>query len=79
MEYGIRVNAVSSDTIDTPFHAQIKATKPAVFASWVTNIMLGRLDKPKDVVGVMSCLASEYAFFITTETIQIVGGYAFEI
>ena len=27
-EYGIRVNAVSPGTIDTPFHAQIKSTKP---------------------------------------------------
>ena len=31
-EYGIRANAVSPGTIDTPFHAQIKATKPEVFA-----------------------------------------------
>ena len=40
-EYGIRVNAVSPGTIDTPFHAQIKSTKPEVFASWKNNIMLG--------------------------------------
>ena len=29
-EYSIRVNAVSPGTIDTPFHAQIKSTKPEV-------------------------------------------------
>ena len=40
-EYNIRVNAVSPGTIDTPFHAQIKSTKPEVFASWKNNIMLG--------------------------------------
>src|SRR5690606_23477578 len=40
-EYGIRVNAVSPGTIDTPFHAQIKSAKPEVFASWANNIMLG--------------------------------------
>ena len=45
-EYGIRVNAVSPGTIDTPFHAQIKSTKPEVFASWKNNIMLGRLRQP---------------------------------
>ena len=45
-EYGIRVNAVSPGTIDTPFHAQIKSTKPEVFASWKNNIMLGRLGQP---------------------------------
>jgi meso-butanediol dehydrogenase/(S,S)-butanediol dehydrogenase/diacetyl reductase len=78
-EYGIRVNAVSPGTIDTPFHAQIKATKPEVFASWANNIMLGRLGKPEDVAGVVSFLASKDAAFITAETIQIGGGQALGI
>ncbi len=78
-EYGIRVNAVSPGTIDTPFHAQIKATKPEVFASWANNIMLGRLGQPEDVAGVVSFLASKDASFITAETIQIGGGQALGI
>ena len=78
-EYGIRVNAVSPGTIDTPFHAQIKATKPEVFASWANNIMLGRLGQPEDVAGVVSFLASKEASFITAETIQIGGGQALGI
>ncbi|MFP2994287.1 SDR family NAD(P)-dependent oxidoreductase [Spongiivirga sp. MCCC 1A20706] len=78
-EYGIRVNAVSPGTIDTPFHAQIKATKPEVFASWANNILLGRLGQPDDVAGVISFLASEDASFITAETIQIGGGQALGI
>ena len=78
-EYGIRVNAVSPGTIDTPFHAQIKATKPEVFASWANNIMLGRLGQPEDVASVVSFLASEDAAFITAETIQIGGGQALGI
>ena len=78
-EYGIRVNAVSPGTIDTPFHAQIKATKPEVFASWANNIMLGRLGKPEDVAGVVAFLASKDAAFITAETIQIGGGQALGI
>ncbi len=78
-EYGIRVNAVSPGTIDTPFHAQIKATKPEVFASWANNIMLGRLGKPEDVASVVSFLASKDASFITAETIQIGGGQALGI
>ncbi len=73
-EYGIRVNAVSPGTIDTPFHAQIKATKPEVFASWKNNILLGRLGKPDDVAGVVSFLASKDAAFLTAETVQITGG-----
>jgi len=78
-EYGIRVNAVSPGTIDTPFHAQIKATKPEVFKSWANNIMLGRLGQPEDVASVVSFLASKDASFITAETIQIGGGQALGI
>ncbi|MRT94920.1 SDR family NAD(P)-dependent oxidoreductase, partial [Ancylomarina sp. 16SWW S1-10-2] len=78
-EYGIRVNAVSPGTIDTPFHAQIKATKPEVFASWANNIMLGRIGKPEEVASVISFLASDDAAFITAETIQIGGGQALGI
>ena len=73
-EYGIRVNAVSPGTIDTPFHAQIKSTKPEVFASWKNNILLGRLGQPEDVAAVVSFLASDNAAFLTAETIQITGG-----
>ncbi len=78
-EYGIRVNAVSPGTIDTPFHAQIKATKPEVFASWKNNIMLGRLGEAEEVASVVAFLASEGASFITAETIQIGGGQALGI
>ncbi len=78
-EYGIRVNAVSPGTIDTPFHAQIKSTKPEVFASWKNNILLGRLGQPEDVASVVSFLASADAAFITAETIQIGGGQALGI
>ena len=78
-EYGIRVNAVSPGTIDTPFHAQIKATKPEVFASWANNILLGRIGKPEEVASVVSFLASDDASFMTAETIQIGGGQALGI
>ena len=78
-EYGIRVNAVSPGTIDTPFHKQIKSTKPEVFASWANNIMLGRLGQPQDVAGVISFLVSKDASFMTAETIQIGGGQALGI
>ncbi len=73
-EYGIRVNAVSPGTIDTPFHAQIKATKPEVFQSWKNNILLGRLGQPEDVASVISFLVSDSAAFMTAETIQVGGG-----
>lgn len=78
-EYNIRVNAVSPGTIDTPFHAQIKATKPEVFASWKNSVLLGRLGEPEEVAGVVAFLVSDDASFITAETIQIGGGQALGI
>ena len=78
-EYGIRVNAVSPGTIDTPFHAQIKATKPEVFATWKNSVLLGRLGEPEEVASVVSFLASKDASFITAETVQIGGGQALGI
>ncbi|MGA9638095.1 SDR family NAD(P)-dependent oxidoreductase [Flavobacterium sp.] len=78
-EYGIRVNAVSPGTIDTPFHAQIKATKPEVFASWKSSVLLGRLGEPEEVAGVIAFLVSDDASFLTAETIQIGGGQALGI
>lgn len=78
-EYSIRVNAVSPGTIDTPFHAQIKATKPEVFASWKSSVLLGRLGEPEEVAGVISFLVSDDASFITAETVQIGGGQALGI
>ncbi|MEZ8824744.1 SDR family NAD(P)-dependent oxidoreductase [Vibrio amylolyticus] len=75
----IRVNAVSPGTIDTPFHAQIKETKPEVFASWADSIMLGRLGQPEEVASAISFLASKDASFITAETLQIGGGQALGI
>lgn len=78
-EYGIRVNAVSPGTIDTPFHAQIKSTKPEVFASWKNNILLGRIGQPEEVASVISFLVSNDASFLTAETIQVGGGQALGI
>jgi NAD(P)-dependent dehydrogenase (short-subunit alcohol dehydrogenase family) len=78
-EYGIRVNAVSPGTIDTPFHAQIKETKPEVFASWKNSIMLGRLGQPEEVASVVSFLAGKDSSFLTAETIQVGGGQALGI
>ncbi|WP_375749435.1 SDR family NAD(P)-dependent oxidoreductase [Vibrio sp. HN007] len=76
---GIRVNCVSPGTIDTPFHKQIKETKPEVFASWANSIMLGRLGQPEEVASVIAFLVSKDASFMTAETVQIGGGQALGI
>lgn len=76
-EYDIRVNAVSPGTIDTDFHANIKATKPEVFASWKNNILMKRLGQPEEVASVIEFLVSDKAAFLTGEIIQINGGQDF--
>lgn len=73
-EYNIRVNGVSPGTIDTPFHAGIKATNPALFQTWKNNILMKRFGQPQEVAEVVSFLCSEKASFLTGEIIQINGG-----
>ncbi len=76
-EYGIRANAVSPGTIDTPFHDNIKKTNPTVFESWKNNILMKRFGQPEEVGSVISFLCSEKASFLTGEIIQINGGQDF--
>lgn len=76
-EYGIRVNAVSPGTIDTPFHNDIKKTNPALFESWKNNILMKRFGKPEEVANVIYFLTSNQASFLTGEVVQINGGQDF--
>ncbi|WP_249029238.1 SDR family NAD(P)-dependent oxidoreductase [Tannockella kyphosi] len=76
-EYGIRSNAVSPGTIDTPFHDNIKKTNPQVFESWKNNILMKRFGQPEEVASVISFLCSEKASFLTGEIIQVNGGQDF--
>ncbi|MDF2611890.1 MAG: family oxidoreductase [Lachnospiraceae bacterium] len=76
-EYGIRVNAVSPGTIDTPFHQATKDSNIELFNSWKNNILLKRLGEPEDVASVIEFLVSEKASYLTGEVIQINGGQDF--
>lgn len=74
IQFGIRVNAVSPGTIDTPFHA---ATDPKLVQSWVAGIPMGRLGKAEEVASVVKFLASPDASYLLGEVVQINGGQAF--
>lgn len=76
-EYGIRVNAVSPGTINTPFHQATLAANPAIFEAWKNNILMKRVGEPEEVAGVIEFLLSSKASFITGEVIQINGGQDF--
>lgn len=73
-EYGIRVNAVSPGTIDTPFHDATKKSNPQLFESWKNNILMKRFGQPEEVASVIEFLVSDKASFITGEIVQINGG-----
>jgi 3-oxoacyl-[acyl-carrier protein] reductase len=70
--YGIRVNAVSPGTIDTPFH-QVFST-PEMLRNIVGTIPLGRLGLPVECATAIAFLSSEAASFVAGETIEVNGG-----
>lgn len=76
-EYGIRVNAVSPGTIDTPFHQATKDNNMELFNSWKNNILLKRFGQPEEVASVIEFLVSDKSSFITGEIVQINGGQDF--
>ncbi|MBA5850790.1 SDR family oxidoreductase [Clostridium sp. cel8] len=74
VEYGIRVNAVSPGTIDTPFHA---ATKREIMETWKNGILMKRFGEASEVATVIEFLVSDKASYLTGEVIQINGGQDF--
>lgn len=76
-EYGIRVNAVSPGTIDTPFHQATKDNNIELFNSWKNNILMKRFGEAEEVASVIEFLVGDKASFLTGEIIQINGGQDF--
>lgn len=76
-EYGIRVNAVSPGTIDTPFHQATKDNNMELFNSWKNGILMKRFGEADEVASVIEFLASDKASFLTGEVVQINGGQDF--
>ena len=69
---GVRVNAVSPGTIDTPFH-QVFST-PEMLRNTVATIPLGRLGVSEECAMAIAFLASDAASFVAGETIEVNGG-----
>ena len=70
--FGIRVNAVSPGTIDTPFH-QVFST-PEMLRNTVATIPLGRLGLAMECATAIAFLASEAASYVAGETLEVNGG-----
>ncbi|MYL21661.1 SDR family oxidoreductase [Halobacillus litoralis] len=76
---GIRVNAVSPGTIETPLVDELAGTKKEEEGrefreaqKWVTP--MGRLGKPEEIASAALFLASEESSFITGEDLTVDGG-----
>src|ERR1041385_5232363 len=69
---GVRVNAISPGTIETPFH-QVFST-PEMLKAAVATIPMGRLGTPEDCAKVVAFLASDAAGYLAGETIEVNGG-----
>jgi 3-oxoacyl-[acyl-carrier protein] reductase len=70
--HGVRVNAISPGTIDTPFH-EVFST-PEMMRSFAAATPLGRNGTVKECATVIAFLCSEAASFIVGETIEVNGG-----
>lgn len=72
--FGIRVNAISPGTIDTPFHDETRKNNPALLERWIQDIPAKRLGQPREVADLVFFLASEQSSYLVGEVIQINGG-----
>jgi 3-oxoacyl-[acyl-carrier protein] reductase len=70
--HGIRVNAISPGTIDTPFH-EVFST-PEMMRGFAASTPLGRVGTSEECATVIAFLASEAASFVVGETIEVNGG-----
>ncbi|MBA3520352.1 MAG: SDR family oxidoreductase, partial [Rhizobiales bacterium] len=80
--HGIRVNAVCPGFVRTSmqdreliWEAELRGMTPeAVFAEYVSQTPLGRIEEPEDVADVVLFLASEASRFMTGQGVNVTGG-----
>jgi NAD(P)-dependent dehydrogenase (short-subunit alcohol dehydrogenase family) len=72
--YKIRVNAVAPGPVETELAAPL-LSDPAIRATFLQRLPIGRLGQPEDVAGAVVFLASDGASFITGITVYVDGGY----
>ena len=74
-KYGILVNAIAPSHVRTPLISKLMEQNPEIESYFLSNIPLGRIGEPGDVVGPAIFLASPAAAFITGHTLMVDGGH----
>jgi len=71
---GVRVNAVAPGATRTPTTEEGRVVKGTMREEFLERTPLGRIGEPEDVAPVVVFLLSEYAHWVTGETILVDGG-----
>ncbi|WP_128381472.1 SDR family NAD(P)-dependent oxidoreductase [Streptomyces cavernae] len=72
---GIRVNAISPGTIDTPgLDAAVAGDAPVTKSQFAAGVPLGRIGRPEEVADAVAFLASEQSRFILGANLYVDGG-----
>lgn len=74
-EFGITVNAVAPGVIDSPMR---RLSKPEVNEALRSAIPLGRFGTPEEVADGVLFLVSDFAKYITGETLDVTGGWGMD-
>lgn len=72
--HGIRVNAVAPGSTRTPLTENNGLLDGKMGEEFVNRTPLGRIGEPEDIAKVVAFLASDYAGWVTGETISVDGG-----
>ena len=72
-QFGIRVNVVAPGLVKTRFSEDFW-NNPDVWKSWVSKIPMQRPAEPEEIAGMMLCLASDAASYVTGAVIAVDGG-----
>ena len=73
VDYGIRVNAIGPGSINTDVLKAV-ADKPEVMNTILTRTPMKRVGDPSEVGKIAVFLASDYASYMTGETVYVDGG-----